>query len=142
MTRDEMIQMIRQHPGMQLATVDEDGCPHTRGMMMYSIDETGVVFHTSNEKDVYRQLRSAPKVEVSFFNREQFTQIRVQGTAVEIDDDDFRRKIVDTPGREFLKPWVAQKGLSMIRIFRIENCVADVWTMGLNFTYPRPRLKF
>ena len=142
MTKEEIIQMIRDNPSMQLATVDADGAPHTRGMMMYSVDETGIVFHTSNQKDLYKQLKGEPRVEASFLNREKFIQIRVQGNATEIDDAAFREKIVNTPGREFLKPWVAERGLDLIRIFKIEQCVADVWGMNMNFEYPRPKVSF
>ena len=142
MDKMEIIDFIRMNPAMQLATVDEQGDPRTRGMMLYSVDEKGIIFHTGKFKDLYRQLKKNGRVEVSFYNPEKFVQIRVQGRAVEIDDPAFREKVVNTPGREFLKPIVEAKGIDIIRIFRVEECCADVWGMQMNQEYPRRVVEF
>ncbi|MBN2342952.1 MAG: pyridoxamine 5'-phosphate oxidase family protein [Deltaproteobacteria bacterium] len=142
MTKDEIIQLMTNNPAMQLATVDEQGQPHTRGMMMYSADKDGIIFHTAEHKDLYRQLKHQPKVEVSFVDMKNFIQIRVRGCAVELDDQALKEKIVNTPGREFLKPWVAERGYRMMRVFHIQSCVADAWTMQMNFEYPRKEVIF
>ncbi|HEY1406815.1 MAG TPA: pyridoxamine 5'-phosphate oxidase family protein, partial [Spirochaetota bacterium] len=79
----ELLRVIRENPGMQLATVDGDGQPHTRGMFMYAADADGIVFHTGDFKRLYRELKTSPRVEMSFYDKNAFMQIRVRGEAVE-----------------------------------------------------------
>jgi pyridoxamine 5'-phosphate oxidase len=142
MTKAEMIEMMNKYPSMQLATVDRDGMPHTRGMFMYSADEAGIVFHTGSFKNLFTQLTENPNVEASFINMEKFIQLRVSGQAVEIHDQQFKEKIVETPGREFLKPIVKEHGYDIIRVFRIVKCPATVFTWATNMEYPKPEICF
>jgi uncharacterized pyridoxamine 5'-phosphate oxidase family protein len=140
MDKTALIDFLNTHPGMQLATADSNGQPRTRGMFMYLADAEGIIFHTGGFKDLYRGLKGNPRVEASFYDAATFTQVRVRGQAREIDDDAWRQRIVDTPGREFLKPVVAHYGLGGIRVFRIEACAATVWTMATNQLYPKPEI--
>jgi pyridoxine/pyridoxamine 5'-phosphate oxidase len=138
----EIIETIRKYPSMQLATVDEKGMPHTRGMLMYSADENGIIFHTGSFKTLYKQLENNPNVEASFFDTEKFIQIRVSGKVEEIKDMAFKEKIANTPGREFLKPIIAAHGLDSIKVYNITNCRATVWSMATNMVYPKPVIDF
>ena len=88
------------------------------------------------------QLRGNPHVEASFLDPQSFTQVRVSGTVAEIADLDFKKKIVETPGREFLKPLVAAHGFDIFTVFRIEHCRAPIWTMQTNASYPKPEIVF
>jgi pyridoxamine 5'-phosphate oxidase len=142
MDKKEILKMITKNPTMQLATVDSKGLPHTRGMLLYCADESGIVFHTGSFKPLYSELLNQPKVEVSFFDTEKFVQIRVSGIATEINDQKFKEKIVNSPGREFLKPWVEQQGYEMLKVFKIEKCRAVTWTMATNFDYPKTEIVF
>jgi pyridoxamine 5'-phosphate oxidase len=136
----ELIQALNANPTMQLATVDAQGQPHTRGIFMYRADEEGILFHTGNFKTLYAELKARPGVEASFMVQESYTQIRVRGRAVELDDRGLRDRIVATPGREFLKPVITAKGLESIRVFRIEGCRAVLWTIASNLAYPKPEI--
>lgn len=138
MDKQAMIAFMRSNPNFQLATVDTAGKPHTRGMALYRAEETGIVFHTGAFKDLYRQLKGNSWVELSFFEAATMRQLRVEGRAMEVEDDAYRQMIVDTPGREFLKPVVAAHGLGAIRVFRVGECRAIAWDMASNTTYPKP----
>lgn len=59
--------------------------------------------------------------------------MRVRGTAVPVADPALAEEIVNSPGREFLKPWVAQQGMEMLAVFRVEGCQAHAWSMATNF---------
>lgn len=142
MNKSDIIALMNKYPSMQLATVDESGCPRTRGIFMYSADDEGIVFHTGNFKPLYSQLRAQPRVEASFMDSENYIQIRVSGRAEEIDDDAFRDTIIATPGREFLKPVIARFGKESIRVFRIRECRAQLWTMQSNMEYPKTEIVF
>lgn len=140
--KSEIIEFLNSHPNMQLATVDQQGLPRTRGMFMYAADAEGIVFHTGTFKALNAQLKGNPHVEASFFDAKSMIQVRVQGTVQEIDDQAFKEKIVATPGREFLKPLVAAKGYGAFTVYRITACRATVWTMQTNTQYPKPEVIF
>lgn len=137
MDRHEIQAIINANPAFFLATT-EDGEPRVRGMLLYRADDEGIVFHTGAMKDVYRQLMANPAVELCFFDQQNMVQVRVDGTARRIEDLPLKHEIVNSPGREFLKPLVENHGVGILEVFRIENCRALVWTMATNFAPKEP----
>lgn len=136
MTKEQVFEIINgmQHPMMTVATV-ENGQPHVRGILLFRADEHGIVFHTGEFKDLYRQLMAEPRAEVCF-NAGQY-QIRVEGKFELVDDDDFKREIINHPSRKFLQAWVKEQGeeavLKFIKVFRMLHGKAHVWTFEDNF---------
>ena len=137
MDKADILAIINSNPAFFLATVD-GGEPRVRGMLLYRADETGIVFHTGAMKEVCRQLLAEPAVELCFNDWQRNLQVRVRGTARPVDETGFKEEIVNSPGREFLKPWVASRGLEVLTVFRVEECRARVWTMETNFAPPEP----
>jgi uncharacterized pyridoxamine 5'-phosphate oxidase family protein len=137
MNRHEIQATINSNPAFFLATT-EAGEPRVRGMLLYRADDKGILFHTGGMKDVYRQLMANPAVELCFFDHQKMVQIRVRGAARRVDDRQLKQEIVNSPGREFLKPLVESHGLDVLEVFRIEECQALVWTMATNFAPKEP----
>jgi pyridoxamine 5'-phosphate oxidase len=52
--------------GMALATVDADGLPDVRMVLLKGFDERGLVFYTNEESAKGRQLAASPKAAVLF----------------------------------------------------------------------------
>lgn len=102
-------------------------------MFLYRADQAGILFHTGGMKDVCRQLLANPAVELCFFDPQKMVQVRVGGTAHLMEDIPLKEEIVNSPGREFLKPWVESQGLDVLAVFRVGGCRAQVWTMESNF---------
>lgn len=134
MDRHDILAHINNNPAFFLATV-EKGEPRVRGMLLYRADDQGILFHTGGMKDLYRQLLADPTVELCFFDQQQMVQVRVRGTARPLDDPLLKEEIVNSPGREFLRPWLERDELGMeaLKVFRVEQCQALVWTMATNF---------
>ena len=129
---NELLALINRNPAFFLATI-EDGEPRVRGMLLYRADQQGIVFHTGTMKDLYRQLLANPAVELCFNDWQENIQVRVRGRAVLQNDPRLREEIVNSPGREFLKPWVEKQGMEMLAVFRVEECRALAWSMATNF---------
>lgn len=138
MTKAEILELINAHPLCYLAT-SENNKPHVRAMGMYCADEKGMIFQTVDGKDLPKQLKANPNVEVCFFSPEKNIQIRVSGKATLLEDRDLKKEIVEK--RPFLKPWMETKGFDMIPVFRIVDCVAYEWTMEKNLL-PKEYVKF
>jgi pyridoxamine 5'-phosphate oxidase len=130
MTKTEILQFLNANPLCHLATADGNQ-PRVRGMMMYKTDAKGIVFHTGNFKDLYRQLTQNPRVEICFHSPDMSKQVRVCGTVEFVDNLDLKKEIV--AARPFLKPWLEKHGYEMLIVFRVTRCQAAVWSMETNF---------
>lgn len=131
MDKHEILAIINGNPAFFLATTEE-GEPRVRGMLLYRADEEGILFHTGGMKDVYRQMLANTAVELCFFDHQNMVQVRVRGTAKQIMDQRLKQEIVNSPGREFLKPLVENHGFDVLAVFRVVGCQALVWTMESN----------
>lgn len=132
MTRKEMYALMTANPAFHLATLDERE-PRVRGMLLYRADDGGILFHTGEMKDLRRQLCANPGVELCFIAQKSFTQLRVRGKALLDESRDLKEEIVNSPGREFLKPWVEAQGYDMLKVYRIAKAQATTWSMAENF---------
>jgi pyridoxamine 5'-phosphate oxidase len=65
---------------MTLATVDADGAPDARMVLLKGIDADGLRFHTNYESAKGRQLESDPRAALILYWREQDRQVRVRGS--------------------------------------------------------------
>jgi pyridoxamine 5'-phosphate oxidase len=131
MTRDEIFGFISSNPACHLATAGAGGQPHVRGMLMYRADDKGIIFHTGDFKDLWKEVSSNSKVEVCFNDPKTSVQVRVMGSAQPIDDLEVKEEIVEA--RPFLKSWVEKRGYASLKVFRITGCRATVWTFDKNF---------
>lgn len=131
MDKQEIIAFMNANQACHLATVEGDA-PHVRGMMIYRVDENGIIFHTGKPKDLHKQLQANPKVEFCFNNFESGLQIRVSGVARLSDDEKLKQEIV--AARPFLKQIADSHpdGFDMIAVYRVKDLEATTWTMETN----------
>lgn len=129
MTREEIIKFINDNPTSYLATMD-DGKPHVRGILIYRADEKGILWHTGASKDLHKQLMKNPHAEMCFFSSKDGIQIRVSGKMITVDDMDIKKEIVAK--RQFLKPWIEERGYDFLVVYRLVKGIATIWTMKTN----------
>ena len=135
MTKEQIFDLLNRNLVFHLATI-ENREPRVRAMMLYKADETGIVFHTGNFKDVYKQIIANPNVQMCFNDPNAGIQVRVRGVLKEVIDRDFKEEIVNHPSRAFLKKLRENSDIDTffnnIRVFRMKNGIADVWTFDTN----------
>ena len=127
MNKEEIISFVNANPVCYLATVVGDA-PHVRAMGMYKADEKGIFIQLSTVKPMYEELLQNPKVELCFNGSGK--QVRVSGKAEFIEDQALKEEVVKA--RPFLKPMVDAQGYDVIKVFRVANAIATVWTMATN----------
>ena len=136
MTKERIFDLLNSNLAFYLATV-ENGEPRVRGMMLYKADETGIVFHTGDFKDVYKQIIANPNVQMCFNDAKTGIQVRVRGVLEEMMDRNLKDEISNHPTRAFLKKLrensTVEDFYSSIRVFRMKNGIANVWTFATNF---------
>lgn len=130
MNRQQILEFLNKTQTCHLATV-EDGEPRVRGMMMYRADESGILFHTGTGKDLFRQIRENPAVEICFNDLQAGLQVRVRGRAQIVQDQALKEEIV--AHRDFMKPWIEKYGYDLLGVFRVTACRATAWTFATNF---------
>lgn len=127
MTKEEIITFIQANPTSYLATIEGDA-PHVRAMGTYRADENGILIQLSTVKGMYRELVRNPKVELCYNGSGKM--VRISGTAEFLEDQALKEEIVEA--RPFLKGLVDAHGWDVIKVFRVANPVASVWTMATN----------
>ncbi|MEV4538293.1 pyridoxal 5'-phosphate synthase [Asanoa sp. NPDC049518] len=85
---------------MTLSTVDGDGVPDTRVLLLKDIDDRGWQFATSSGSAKGRQVAGTAAAALGFYWREQGRQVRVRGTVAALDPEtsaaDFRARPVSS----------------------------------------------
>ena len=137
MQKEQIWETITKNPVFFLATT-EGAEPRVRGMLLYKADESGIIFHTSPTKAVYRQIMANPHVQLCFYDQELGVQIRVRGTLELVDDNALKDEIFSHPSRGFMQAWKAnltneQDFYDMFAVFRLKGGLANVWTFATNF---------
>jgi uncharacterized pyridoxamine 5'-phosphate oxidase family protein len=130
MNKNEIFTFLNANPAFQLATV-EGSTPHVRGILMYRVDESGIIFMTGKPKDLYKQLKTNPQVELCFSSQQKDVQIRISGEAKENADLNLKKEIFNA--WNFLKPWVEKFGEDDFVVFQVRMKDAVLWTQENNF---------
>ncbi|MBN2238959.1 MAG: pyridoxamine 5'-phosphate oxidase family protein [Dehalococcoidales bacterium] len=124
MNKQELFQYITANPVSYMAT-SADNVPHVRGMETYRADENGLIFYTSYNKNVCKQILANPQVELCYFAKAM--QVRVSGIMEELKDNVLKQEIVDN--RDYLQGWVEEAGLDALALFRLIPAEASYWPM-------------
>ena len=117
-----------------------------RGFLMWFADEKGFYFHTAASKDVCKQLKNNPKVEVCFYAPEDLPNVgkmmRVAGEVEFLNDIALKARLLEE--RPFLKA-IATGGPEdpLLVIFQVYTGEAHFWTMENNMRESEiERIKF
>ena len=94
---DEAVRAAVPEPNaMTLATVDADGRPSARVVLLKSFDARGFVFHTNYESRKGRDLAGNPAVSLLFFWPELERQVRIDGTAAPVGSGVVRKLVISS----------------------------------------------
>jgi pyridoxamine 5'-phosphate oxidase len=74
----------RDPTAMALATIDADGAPNVRIVLMKGFDAEGFVFYTNSESAKGRELDAAKKAAVAFYWKSLNRQVRARGAIARV----------------------------------------------------------
>lgn len=100
---------MRDPNAMCLATVDGDGAPSTRMVLMKDFDEHGFVFYTNLGSRKGLALRANPKVSLTFYWRELERQVHVRGMAEPVSDAEADEYFATRPRGSQLGAWASRQ---------------------------------
>lgn len=123
---------------MALATVDEDGLPDVRMVLLKGVDPSGFVFYTNTESAKGRELAGTPKAAVVFHWKSLRRQVRVRGPVERVSDAEADAYFQSRPRDSRLGAWASQQSRPLESRFALEKAVAAVAARYPVGTVPRP----
>ncbi|MEM1366961.1 MAG: pyridoxamine 5'-phosphate oxidase [Cyanobacteria bacterium P01_H01_bin.15] len=98
---------ILEPNAMTLATVDEQGFPNARIVLLKAYDDRGFVFHTNYQSQKGTELAANPQAALVFWWGELERQIRVQGSVATISPEESDRYYLSRPLGSQLGAWAS-----------------------------------
>lgn len=94
---------------MSLATVDAEGRPAVRMVLLKGADEAGFVFYTNLKSDKGQQLAQNPVAELCFYWNPPGRQVRVHGAVEPVTDAEADAYFASRPYKSQLGAWASQQ---------------------------------
>src|SRR5215212_1330270 len=109
---------------MALATVDPDGLPNVRVVLLKSADPSGFVFYTNTESNKGRELLATPKAALVIHWKSLRRQIRARGTVTPVSDGEADAYFRTRPRDSRIGAWASQQSRPLESRFALEKAVA------------------
>jgi pyridoxamine 5'-phosphate oxidase len=109
---------------MALATVDEDGLPNVRMVLLKGFDERGFVFYTNTNSPKGRELDAAAKAAAVFHWKSLKRQIRLRGTVERVSDAEADAYFATRAKGSQIGAWASRQSMPLPERFALEKAVA------------------
>lgn len=98
---------------MTLATVDSQGLPHARIVLLKGLDERGFVFYTNYQSHKGSELANVPHAALVFWWPKIQRQVRIEGSVQQVDTEESDRYFNSRPRNSQLSAWIAQQSVEI-----------------------------
>ena len=119
---------IRSEPvdpnAMVVATVDADGLPNARMVLLKGFDQRGLVFYTNTESQKGRELDFNRKAAVVFYWKSLGRQIRLRGSAEKVEDAEADEYFATRPRLAQIGAWASKQSSPLESRHAFEKAVA------------------
>lgn len=129
---------INDPNGMALATVDPDGLPDVRMVLMKDFDEDGIVFYTNYGSAKGRELLANPKAAVLFHWKSLRRQVRVRGPVEQVTAAEADAYFATRARHSRLGAWASKQSQPLESRFALEKSVATLAAKYAIGEIPRP----
>src|SRR4051812_35272180 len=128
----------RDPTAMSLATVDPDGMPDVRTVLLKGVDERGFVFYTNTESNKGRELAANPKAALVFHWKSLRRQIRARGPVTPVSEAEADAYFASRPRDSRIGAWASQQSRPLESRFALEKAVARFAAKHAVGEVPRP----
>ncbi|MDX1385261.1 MAG: pyridoxamine 5'-phosphate oxidase [Thermoanaerobaculia bacterium] len=129
---------IKNPDAMVLSTVDEEGRPSSRQVLLKRVDERGFVFYTNLESRKARHIAARPSVALNFYWRELDRQVHVEGPARPVAEETADAYFATRDRGSQLGAWASRQSRPLESRARLLAEVAKVEARHLGGAIPRP----
>lgn len=129
---------IEDANAMVLSTVDGEGQPSSRVVLLKSFDDDGFVFYTNLESRKGREIAGNPKVSLSFFWREIHRQVLILGRCESVSAEEADAYFASRPRTSRLGAWASKQSRPLKSRAHLLKEVAKYEAKFLGGEIPRP----
>jgi len=122
-----------------LATVDADGLPDVRMVLLKGFDEHGFVFYTNFESAKGREILGSMKAAMCFHWKSLRRQVRVRGPVEIVSDAEADAYYASRPRGSRIGAWASKQSRPLEGRFALEKAVAEYTARYAIGDIPRPR---
>lgn len=123
---------------MALATVDAQGAPDARMVLLKDWSEKGFVFYTNSESGKGRQLAAVMKAAALFHWKSLARQVRLRGPVEFVGEDEADAYFASRPRDSRIGAWASKQSQALESRFALEKAVA-LYAAKFGFSeIPRP----
>jgi pyridoxamine 5'-phosphate oxidase len=114
----------RDPTAMTLATVDADGLPNARMVLLKGADAQGFVFFTNKGSQKGRELDAVPKAALVFHWKSLNKQVRVRGLVEPVTDAEADAYFATRPKQAQIGAWASQQSRPLESRLAFEKAIA------------------
>ncbi|TVQ56909.1 MAG: pyridoxamine 5'-phosphate oxidase [Phycisphaerales bacterium] len=123
---------------MTVATVDPDGRPSARILLLKDLGEDGAVFYTNRESRKGRALAVNPYVALLFHWDPLDRQVRIEGPVSQVSDEESDAYFATRPRPSQIGAWASQQSEALADRKTFDDAVAEVEARFEGRDVPRP----
>lgn len=123
---------------LALATVDTDGLPDVRMVLLKGFDEHGFVFYTNFESAKGREILATMKAAMCFHWKSLRRQVRVRGPVEIVTDAEADEYFATRPRGSRIGAWASKQSRPLESRFALEKAVAEYTARHAIGEIPRP----
>ena len=123
---------------MALATVDADGLPDVRMVLMKGFDAEGFVFYSHTASAKGRELATNPRAALLFHWKSLRRQVRIRGAVTPVTDAEADAYFATRPKQAQLGAWASKQSQPLESRFAFEQAIAKVAAKYVISEVPRP----
>ncbi len=123
---------------LALATVDPDGMPDVRMVLLKDVDERGFTFYTNFESRKGDELQATPKAALCFHWKSLRRQVRIRGNVEVVSNEEADAYFATRPRGSRIGAWASQQSRPLESRFALEKAVAEYTAKYPIGEIPRP----
>jgi pyridoxamine 5'-phosphate oxidase len=128
----------RDPTAMTLATVDADGMPNARMVLLKGVDERGFVFYTNLDSKKGRELDARPAAALVFHWKSVNRQVRVRGPVQRVSDAEADAYFATRAKQAQIGAWASKQSAPLESRLAFEKAVARYAAKYAIGAVPRP----
>jgi pyridoxamine 5'-phosphate oxidase len=128
----------RDPNAMALATVDADGLPNVRMVLLKGLDQRGFVFYTNTDSQKGEELAGEPKAALVFYWKSLNRQVRIRGPVERVTDAEAEAYFASRPRMAQIGAWASKQSSTLESRLAFEKAVALYAAKYAVGTVPRP----
>ncbi|ESZ54361.1 pyridoxamine 5'-phosphate oxidase [Mesorhizobium sp. L103C131B0] len=130
---------INDANGVALATVDADGMPDVRMVLLKGFDESGFVFYTNFESAKGCEILGSMKAAMCFHWKSLRRQVRIRGPVEIVSDAEADAYYATRPRGSRIGAWASKQSRPLESRFALEKAVAEYTARYPIGEIPRPK---